>query len=318
MKYENQKIQNAILFIGTVKFFIDAMHLRKGEKLSSLSKSMLTRKRARDNTLKQFVFHPIMESASLFLEFKDCGQVASISRVYAEKMWLYVLRSMTRASGLNTLILWSSWSQQWFQKYRFELKHQKIEVHSNHAWFFKLNIPQCDTLVIVKCFQNSEMVLPKVRCLTIERCHYSVVPKMQHIREITYIALPSGVPWSRFPESLEVVRINNHTFNVSQIDDLPNLHRIELSGCEYTHYIDILHELCPALKTLVLNRDWRGSFSELKGLKVETLIIDSKWSLNIASLTDVDVQTLMLRSWPKISDEERSQLLTYVRHVVEI
>jgi hypothetical protein len=60
----------------------------------------MTCKRARDEQVpaqlaKHYVgFHPIFESVSSFLGIKDCARCAELSREFANKLWVYVLRSV--------------------------------------------------------------------------------------------------------------------------------------------------------------------------------------------------------------------------------
>jgi hypothetical protein len=97
---------------------------------------MLTRKRQRDteiqnrfnaSTLEQsFQFHPILESITLFLRFKDVGNVSALSTWYHVKTWIYVLKSQHRE--IRQAINVNCKSVVWLEKYKKSLKNQRLSI----------------------------------------------------------------------------------------------------------------------------------------------------------------------------------------------
>src|SRR5215204_4809265 len=97
---------------------------------------MLTRKRQKEiNCLKTqkisnlaYTFHPIFESICRFLDFQDVASGACVNSDFFGKLWLYVLRSSTRDSELNTHIFINHESASWIAKFSQELKYQRFDL----------------------------------------------------------------------------------------------------------------------------------------------------------------------------------------------
>jgi hypothetical protein len=104
---------------------------------------MLTRKRQRDteiqnrfneSTLEQSnQFHPILESITIFLRFKDCGSVARLNKDYHLKAWIYLLKSKNRS--IREPININFKSVKWLEKYKKSLKNQHLSLFiAEYPW----------------------------------------------------------------------------------------------------------------------------------------------------------------------------------------
>jgi hypothetical protein len=274
---------------------------KKGEKKIHFYFSMLTRKRLRDETIqkKSIGFHPILESVTKFLTFKDVGQISTINQFFYQKMWIYLLRSTSRELKLNEFILFCSTSLSWISKYAMELKHQKLKVVSQHAKFFVIFIPQIDSLSISNAEYTTIRLPRKISSLEIQ----GSIPTKFRLSGITNFKCwgNSHSDLANIPKFVKDLHIFGSYIWLGYLCYLPILTSLTIH-CGEVLESELLCRRCPLLETITLTHYGHLPIKGLENIRVSTLILDYP---NVSNMFDIRfnyVKTLDLSRCPKLFD----------------
>jgi hypothetical protein len=260
---------------------------------------MLTRKRLREGNHKKMSigFHPIMESVTRFLHFKDCAQVTTMNQFFHQKMWLYLLRSTNRELNLNSIIIYNVDSSTWIRKYASELKYQSIHVSSKHVDFFSINIPQICDLFIMYCNYSTIRLPTKIQSLGI----FGDIPNK--IRNVKLNKFTMGnfspIAVQTIPEDVKDLHIYAKYIWFQVIPSLPNVTRLNVYNCNEVQGIEKLMIQCPKLETIMSYSFERPTIG-FEEVNVSQLILDYP---NVTTMYDIhypNVKTLDLSRCPKL------------------
>jgi hypothetical protein len=273
----------------------------KSEKNPFFIFSMLTRKRLRDESVqkKSIGFHPILESVTRFLRFKDVGQISASNQFFYQKMWIYLLRSTSRELKLNESILFDGKSLSWTLKYATELKHQKLKVVSQHARFFTIFIPQIDKLSISNGEYATIRLPRKLQSLEIQ----GPIPTKLRLSGITNFTCGGNyhTDLENIPKFVKDLHIINSFIWFGCLGYLPNVKSLTLY-CREVEDVDKLQTQCPLLETVTIQHYGNLPTQGIENIKVSTLILDFP---NVSNMFDIyvhHVKTLDLSRCPKLFD----------------
>ncbi len=248
---------------------------------------MLTRKRQRDTLIQEHFnsltsdqsnqFHPMLESITRFLDFKDCSNIAILNVWHHLKTWIYVLKSQNRK--IRPIIDVNHKSILWLTKYSKSLSNQHLHLKSH--------------------YQNPELLFNNEAC----RMFFTNQQKMY-----CFTFFPQ---WNTSITTQEEIILKNIALYLKELTCVVlTMKNFPLFPClELLHFrnpqskivLESCLQKCPILKTLVLDSYHDSTIPEI-GTSIQKLTISSYYLTNLESLRYSNLQELDVSGCMNITD----------------
>jgi hypothetical protein len=276
---------------------------------------MLTRKRKRATRLEFLSKFCILESATRFLEFRDCAQVDLLSRHYHSKLWLNVLKCSSRSCNADIRV--DENSEAWLTKYATELKYQALQLNrresGERAWN-NVSTHITRLRILRGSYIDYPIIAPMhLGKLTLWSCTRSVQLRDLNTLEIGFQFDPDSM--RSLPASVSKLKLYYPERNwIALLSVFPHVTTLNYaSPCYREALLTSLLSKFPALETLklecrhhqVCNLEALGTFTSLRKLTVcYTNDLDLSGLKGCVGLEELD-----LSKCPKVLD------FSHVRHV---
>jgi hypothetical protein len=237
----------------------------------------------------------LLESISIFLNFKDCANVDQLNHMYHCKAWNYVLRNYGRK--IYQVIRVDHTSINWINTYKLFLSHQHLLILIN---VYDLSIiPKVKHLSIVRS--------AKILRIPVQVTHISLLSFNGTIQKI--IGLESlgfykfdEQEWNMLALHSQTVKNLNINYCTLQFELFPVCSNLETLSCYMCTLIDVdcLFQRCTKLTTLKIVYP-QSDITQLKNFPFKLILrLDSL--LNTKCFIDFKCQELDLSLYPNIQD----------------
>jgi hypothetical protein len=273
-------------------------------KKTIIFQKMLTRKRQRDTEIQDrfnsltsrqsYQFHPILESVTKFLKFKDCSKISKLNTMYHVKTWIYVLKSKNRYKDEPIIV--DDKSCLWLRKYANSLESQHLE-------FLRLikdfpNIPKVDTVSIISQYNGH---IPECNHLFLS--HSGEFPNLSNLETLTMTSScrEESVFFEFLDKSKDSLKELHIHWGIHGLPMLPNLEVLYYKNIG-SPKLNNLSKLCPNLKQLHIKYYREKTCKSLVGLNIQKLTLESFHLHNIEDLKYLKLLELDVSKCPYITD----------------
>jgi hypothetical protein len=259
---------------------------------------MLTRKRQRDNKIQNRFnastltqsnqFHPILESITIFLGFKDVSNVARLSTEYHLKTWIYILKSNNRS--ISELINVNFKSVVWLEKYSNSLKNQHLSLwsiqhhsHNYHKYRHTQDLTNFENAKVIDFLTQRQEI------------HSFKFGPPLHVSENVQVEILENVAH----HLKELMWLTMYMHHLPFFPKLESLHLTLLltPKPQLKNMFELIAKQCPVLKNLILDNDYitdmTGISNTIQKLTIHSQSLRSLESLRCVNLKELDVSECM-------------------------